>query len=85
MKRWLKVSLVATGSLALLLVAANVAAGFTSEGNAALFVEDPVMLCVRKPDTEGYTWGNARWIPCHINKVGLRGDDLPDPRDPRES
>jgi lysophospholipase L1-like esterase len=85
MKRALKIALIVVGTLLLLLIAADVAASFTPAGNAAPFIEDPVMLCVRRPDTEGYTYGNGRWIECHINKQGLRGEDLPEPRDPRES
>jgi lysophospholipase L1-like esterase len=85
MKRALKVPLIVVGTLLLLLVGAEVAASFTPSGNAAPFIEDPVMLCVRRPDTEGYTWGNGRWIACHINKQGLRGEDLPEPRAPGES
>ncbi|HEX5010934.1 MAG TPA: GDSL-type esterase/lipase family protein [Planctomycetota bacterium] len=85
MKRALKITSLVAGALLLLLLAAELLASFTPSGNAAPYVEDPVMLCVRKPDTEGYSWGNGRWIACHINKQGLRGEDLPVPRDPAES
>jgi len=83
-RRALKIALLIAGALLLLLVAAEVAASFTPSGNASLFIEDPDMYLVRKPDNDGFTWGNGRWIACHINKEGLRGEDLPEVRDPAE-
>ncbi len=85
MKRVLRILVVVTGTLLVLLLAAEVVASFTEAGNAAVFVEDPDTILARKPDNEGFSWGNGRWIPCHINKDGLRGADLPEPRDPAET
>jgi lysophospholipase L1-like esterase len=70
--------------LALGVVAAEFYAASTEAGNAALFVEDPELYVVREPGTDGYTFGNGRWIPVHINRQGLRGDELPEVRDPEE-
>jgi lysophospholipase L1-like esterase len=75
---------VSVAALAVLLLLAELAAGFTRAGNAAYFVEDPDLYLVRKPNLDGYTWGNGRWISCHINALGLRGEDLPAERDPQE-
>jgi lysophospholipase L1-like esterase len=71
-------------SLLLALVAAEIAASTTKAGNAAYYVVDEEMGIVRKPDHEGYTFGNGRWIAVRINREGLRGDDLPAERDPAE-
>ncbi|HZL98774.1 MAG TPA: GDSL-type esterase/lipase family protein [Planctomycetota bacterium] len=70
--------------LAALVLLAELAASFTLAGNAAYFVEDPDLYLVRKPGLDGYTWGDGRWIACHINALGLRGDELPATRDPQE-
>lgn len=84
MKRWIKIPLVVLASALVVLLLAELAASFTAEGNAAIFVEDEQLHLVRKPDNHGTTWGNGRWIDCHINTIGLRGEDLPDTRDPDE-
>ncbi len=83
---------VALGRLALMLgpfvlgvVLAEWYASTTPDGNAAYFIEDPELTVVRKPGIDGYTVGNARWIPVHINREGLRDDELPSMRDPAES
>lgn len=59
-------------------------ASTTTAGNAALFVEDPELFVVRQPGSDGFTYGNARWIPVHINREGMRGEELPATRDPDE-
>lgn len=59
-------------------------ASLTKAGNASLYVEDPELWVLRKPGTDGYTFGDARWIAVHINRQGLRGDELPEARDPAE-
>jgi lysophospholipase L1-like esterase len=71
-------------ALVVLLLLAELAASFTRPGNAAYFVADPELFLVRKPDMDGFTWGDGHWIACHINAQGLRGDDLPEVRDPHE-
>ncbi len=80
MKRFLKAVLVVFGTSLVLLLIGELLASFTLEGNAAMFVPDPVLSIVRKPDQDAYTWANARWIPVHINSHGLRGEDVPSPR-----
>jgi lysophospholipase L1-like esterase len=84
LKRWIKIPLVVLASAVVVLLLAELAASFTAEGNAAIFVEDEQLHLVRKPDNHGYTWGDGRWIACRINAVGLRGEDLPATRDPDE-
>jgi lysophospholipase L1-like esterase len=83
-KRPLRIALWLLAAPALLLLAAEVAASFTRAGNAAIYVPDPDLYLVRKPDQHGYTRGNGVWSECHINRHGLRGEDLPDPRPPGE-
>ena len=83
-RRLLRVAGLLAAALGALLLLAELAASFTYEGNAAYFIEDPDLFLVRKPGMDGYTWGNGRWIACHINAQGLRGDELPAVRDPRE-
>jgi lysophospholipase L1-like esterase len=83
-KRWLKIPLAVLGSAVAILLLAELAASFTLSGKAAMFIEDEQLYLVRMPDHQGYTWGNGRWIACHINALGLRGEDLPPARDPEE-
>lgn len=80
MKRPLRIALWLLATPVLLLLAAEVAASFTRAGNAAIYVADPDLHLVRKPDQHGWTSGNGIWNRCHINRHGLRGDDLPEPR-----
>lgn len=84
MKLAAKIALAVLVSLAGLLLAGEWYASTTKPGNAALFVEDPELFVVRRPGSDGFTFGDARWIPVHINRYGLRGDELPEPRDPAE-
>ena len=83
-RRLLRGLLLLAGALVALLLLAELAASFTRAGNAAYFVADPDLVLVRKPGMDGYTWGDGRWIACHINALGLRGDELPATRDPHE-
>lgn len=77
--------LLITVPLGLGLIAAEYYASTTKAGNAAIFVEDPDLYVVREPGIDGFTYGNARWIPVHINREGMRGDELPKTRNPEES
>jgi len=83
-KRPLRIALWLLAPPVVLLLAAELAAGFTHAGNAAIYVADPDLFLVRKPDQHGYTMGNGVWSACHINRHGLRGEDLPEPRPPGE-
>jgi lysophospholipase L1-like esterase len=76
----LRVTLIPIAVLVLLGLAAELAASFTKSGNAAFFIADADLIIIRKPDMHGFTMGNGGWVPCHINRQGLRGDDLPEPR-----
>ncbi|HTE06566.1 MAG TPA: hypothetical protein VK824_10240, partial [Planctomycetota bacterium] len=75
-----RTALLSIACLVLLALAGEIAASFTQAGNGAYFVEDKDLFIVRKPDLHGYTLGDGRWNECHINRQGLRGEDLPEPR-----
>jgi len=83
-RRLLRLLIVTVLSLAAVVLAAELWASTTEAGNSAYFVEDAELGLVRKPDLDGFTAGNGRWIPVRINKHGLRGEDLPLSADPAE-
>ena len=80
----LKIGLTAAISAAAFLLLAEGVVSFTRAGNAIDLVRDPDLMLVRRPDSDGWSWMNARWIRVKINAQSMRDEDLPPTRDPDE-
>lgn len=74
--------------LIFLAVCVEVGFRFTKPGNRVIFDDLPGVGLVRAPNQHGYDRGNEQpgeWVPMSINKIGLRGPDVPEIKNPDET